>query len=520
MKTALDNYEVGKQKEVSADDFSFVVRDSYRFLCPECLEPVSMYERVYGKFFRHRKKTPSSIECDRRTEAMANKSIFERLGLPLFIRKDGNKYNLFLGFKALPQSVIDFCERENAFVVIKNQINSKFQKYYINYENFSSEFISYKKIENLCSGNLIIEYSTPSVEKLVSPFWSNYIETSVVTKGAIAHNGNNGGKIIRVGDSISTYKQYFWIRPSNNYYNFYYNDGCDFTRVGEFNVSDKHFEVYEGKFTVKSSDAIAFNRLANYLHERLGLFLLEGEASIIPIWPPCVKTEIGYELHTPNNLFYLINSNNNESREYIYTENNPCPVCLKPENINNYIFGKTNISNLPKIINVDRRVVSSGSYIQVKKPILKNNYNYFDDGLEIRLIEYDYLENLNFKFNCKAEAYIVNNNFNIKRILFESGNVYFEKNNQAIMVWVVCNKKIVAICQKHLEKDENQISIRLLKKMLQSTSDSKKVKINQQEYQRLSNLIKDDKSLKRWLVKYKNSGKIPIQVAQVLRRNK
>ena len=46
MKTALDNHVLGKQKEVNADDFGYIIRDKYRFICPECLEPVSMVDEI------------------------------------------------------------------------------------------------------------------------------------------------------------------------------------------------------------------------------------------------------------------------------------------------------------------------------------------------------------------------------------------------------------------------------------------------------------------------------------------
>lgn len=34
MKTAIDNYEIGKFKEVNADDFPYLVRGTDRFICP------------------------------------------------------------------------------------------------------------------------------------------------------------------------------------------------------------------------------------------------------------------------------------------------------------------------------------------------------------------------------------------------------------------------------------------------------------------------------------------------------
>lgn len=125
MKTALDNYEVGKQKEVNAEDFSYVVKDYGRFICPECLQPVFMAGGIkMTNHFRHHKKELGDI-CDRRTEANAHKSISQKVGLPLFLRKEANKYFLNIGFRPLPTSVIDRCNLLDGYLTITNKNKTK-----------------------------------------------------------------------------------------------------------------------------------------------------------------------------------------------------------------------------------------------------------------------------------------------------------------------------------------------------------------------------------------------------------
>lgn len=106
MKTALDNHVLGKQKEVNADDFGYVIRDKDRFICPECLEPVSMVDGKYQYFFKHRKKTEQSIECDRRIESNASQSIYQRIGIPLFLRKIMMNHILYISALELCHNIL------------------------------------------------------------------------------------------------------------------------------------------------------------------------------------------------------------------------------------------------------------------------------------------------------------------------------------------------------------------------------------------------------------------------------
>lgn len=63
MKTALDFYARGKQKEANADEydrFRYYSRD--RFICPECGEAVHLTGSKYSNHFAHFKKNDVSAE--------------------------------------------------------------------------------------------------------------------------------------------------------------------------------------------------------------------------------------------------------------------------------------------------------------------------------------------------------------------------------------------------------------------------------------------------------------------------
>ncbi len=120
MKTALDFYVRGKQKETSADEYnSHGYFPKGRFICPECGEPVYIRPSKYANFFVHYKKTDETEECDRRVDGESHESVYERLGLPLYIREFRDKeFKLLMGFKSLPEDLILQAEKSKACITI------------------------------------------------------------------------------------------------------------------------------------------------------------------------------------------------------------------------------------------------------------------------------------------------------------------------------------------------------------------------------------------------------------------
>ena len=102
MKTALDLYERGKQKEVNADEYNRTWDYSRsRFICPECGEAVHLTGSKYSNHFAHYKQSDISVECDRRVDGSPTDSVYERIGLPIYLRKNfSDDFSLYIGFKA------------------------------------------------------------------------------------------------------------------------------------------------------------------------------------------------------------------------------------------------------------------------------------------------------------------------------------------------------------------------------------------------------------------------------------
>lgn len=109
MKNAIDFYERGKQKEANADEFNRNFRYVHgRFICPECGEAVHLTGYKDSNHFSHYKKTDISVEYGRRVDGEPIDSIYERIGLPIYLRKSvDSTFSLYMGFRAIPQRLID-----------------------------------------------------------------------------------------------------------------------------------------------------------------------------------------------------------------------------------------------------------------------------------------------------------------------------------------------------------------------------------------------------------------------------
>ena len=100
MKTAIDRYVLGSEKEVSADDFynQYIPRKNDRFFCPECGEKVFWVSKggTQPNKFNHFKRTDATPECDKRVDGRSDLYLYERVGLPLYLsRISSDNYLVF-----------------------------------------------------------------------------------------------------------------------------------------------------------------------------------------------------------------------------------------------------------------------------------------------------------------------------------------------------------------------------------------------------------------------------------------
>lgn len=356
MKTAIDCYARGKQREANADEYSR--GRSYfqgRFICPECGELVHLTGSKYSNHFSHYKKTDVSAQCDRRVDGIPTQSVYERMGVPLYLRKDANgDFRLFMGFRSLPRSVLEQAENNKMFLKI---IGTE-QKYRITRERFIDGETTLIPILHIPFGQskYRLKYEPQNCSASVLSYWSDEAD-GFSYDGALFSVTDLGGKKIRHGDTVSTDVEYYWIRRNTILPS--YISGIKMKRVGQLILKDSKYSVFHGIFDSTISD-LEFSRLTTYLRESLKVHLLEKQPEFKPIWPPCLKTESGYIIKNNNRWIYgRVESGNDDPKMYVYRG-----ISAVPEQVNlKDGIAKVLIISADTYISIDRKYVSGGANI-------------------------------------------------------------------------------------------------------------------------------------------------------------
>lgn len=369
MKTAIDNYSLGKQKEIQAESFErgnkFPLR---RFTCPECGEDVFWRPSKYSKHFSHYQKTEKTAECDRRSDGNSSLTIYERLGLPLYLRINNNKFNLNIGFRYIPLYLLKRATEEKVYMKInaygKNGLDEV--KYLINQDRFYSDRMTYIEIDFIPieEQRYNISFSKSDIVKPLKQIWSDYID-GFSKEGALFTSNEYGGKKIRHGDSISVNKEYYWVRKGS----VKRIPGIEMELFGELKLKYEKYNVFKGRFNSSILNENHFKNLAEYLRKEMKIFLLEKQPEIMPLWPPCIRVGDSYNIHdSGKRVFCNIISPNNSPKVFMYNDNKNDlselnTKSLKDENS----ITSFNLFSDRILINVDRKIVSTGSYFEYKE---------------------------------------------------------------------------------------------------------------------------------------------------------
>ena len=371
MKTALDNYSLGKQKEVFASDFENTIGyQSGRFQCPVCGEDVILViPKARVNYFKHYKRTDSSIECDRRINTYEQLNIYDRIGLSVYLKNRNNEYYFAIQYRAITNIDIDFCMKEDGYIEIIDDIfQHSFAKFKINKINFIPNEASYLPIARFPSykNRLLIRYSNEVVEKNLMQKWPDYINYPVPKYGAFFSYEKNKGKIIRAGDSIATCTNYYWINKlSNNEIDQY--PCLSIKQVGNVRYNGDLYNVFIVKFNVSANDISDFCKLSHYLESDYKLRLLDKDATIRPIWPPCIKTSVGYNSFQSNKIINRIVSPNDDPMVFMF----PYPF-IRSSNYHIAEYGRNDIQTIQTtsygtLINIDKKLSSQGILYENKK---------------------------------------------------------------------------------------------------------------------------------------------------------
>lgn len=525
MKTAICAYELGKEKEISANIFKNKYEaEGYKFICPECGEQVSFVEKEKTKYFKHHKETEISKECDKRIKGNKNLTVYEKMGLPLYLRQNCNgDFYFSILFKRIPKKVFLSCKEKDSYIEIYDKCNSdEYERFYLNRGNFiedESNFITISKLPKN-SSRLYIKYSDTLTENIFRRYWSNYINCPLSFNGSLFSIEENKGKIIRPWENVSTYTEYYWVKKSKK--NTPYEE-IKMERIGEVFLKGINYNVFKCSFNVSIDNRNRYKKIANYLEENLSVVLLEKKSTINPIWPPCVKNNYGYEVGKVTKVYNRVLSFNDKPKVYSYRKSLINALNLTVDYIEKEKIAVVEATYEEVLINVDRKVTSTGIIIRKKdlpdlekKRILINSKNKkiiegkieFNDTRDIEIESLCDIRLIKVNKEGKIEQFNYKNNFKIRNIKF--GDRYFLLSNMNKIAEIIIREKAI----NYVSFDEEH----LLKNIKQSKGTNA-VSITKSIREMIICNLKyiKNKEIKNILRKYLVENKIPIKVFMILK---
>ncbi|CEP95570.1 Uncharacterised protein [[Clostridium] sordellii] len=378
MDKAKENYKVGEVRIVSADQIKIeyarsVSYEEKKFFCSNCGEYVTYVNKDKGKtFFRHIKKTEETKECELRIDAQSQLSVYQKVGLPTYLKKDSNgNFNLFIGFYAIDKKIMELSKNEKASITIlggKSNYNLT-KKYFIDNINFSSDILTLKQI-NFLATKYKMEYSTLNAKSLLSDKWGDEIE-GINANGALFKFGENGGRKIRINEEITTNTDYFCICKDNS--KFISFSGINYLEVGSISFVNGVYKVYKISFSLSGWDN---ERLSEFCREIFKISLVNKPYEIIPIWPPTINCDNKIELVFNKNNLLLLKSLQQNTRAFIHRMKYYSEINLNKVSDNQYLF-KISPSYMERAININDEYNSK--YLLVSN--YKGNFKSFSNNI-------------------------------------------------------------------------------------------------------------------------------------------
>ena len=319
MRYAIDRIRTGSEREVHANEFAAMPNIPFRlsrFFCPECGEQV-FWRSGGGSHpcqFYHKTRTDTSPECDKRVDGRSELYVYERVGLPLYLtRINAVEFQLNLGFPAIGETALEIAKKHNGKVTIA--CDNRFREISVNQTHFvaNSTTLVPIKFVPLQGRNYQINYcGVYSTNRK----WADYSD-GFASGGGVFSYGENGGKKVRRGDSISPGKQYYLVTTSLDQR---YSE-IEYSSVGTVLLNSKTYTVYTMRVNVSVKNEYRYTQINQHIHSRFGVWLLETVPEIIPIWPPVIEQDVLIPASTTKKLFCAVSSCNEVPQVFSYSAN-------------------------------------------------------------------------------------------------------------------------------------------------------------------------------------------------------
>lgn len=283
MQKAIDNYAQGKQREVKAWVGSRVSASTGRFICPECLEAVALDIRGH---FRHKNRTPQSLECDRRVDS-PSRSAHDRMGLPLYLFEESEgHFTLGIGFSGHDDASLEKATSTQAYFEIENTMQPT--RYNISYARFLPNVTTILSVKHLPrnNGSFHIKYSTTTPQALRN-IWTDH--SDVWGNGQFFKISEGKHRKIRPLGTVVTDENYYYIgstRLLSNYRSF-----VSIAPAGTLSLQNQTLSVYKLTISKSKASEYHFKAFTEFLRDYYKINLLVGESALAPVWPPCLEED-------------------------------------------------------------------------------------------------------------------------------------------------------------------------------------------------------------------------------------
>lgn len=410
MKYAIDRYEMGLEKEVSADIFynKYIPRKKGRFFCPECGEPVFWSSRGGSQpdKFSHYNKTEQTPECDKRVDGRSELNLYERVGLPVYLTiRDVNQFSLMIGFPAVGEKSLAIAASQNIKVCIAGA--EHYRKVSVNAVNFLEDGITLVPINFIPYPGKNFGVTIEPVEALeLRKKWSDYAD-GFGYGGAIFTYEETGGKKIRKGGNVSSDKQYYVIARQ-----FDPPQEISSQRLGTIILSKNVYNVYLITINISVEDANRYRYVKDYMQRQFGVWLLQTSPELIPLWPPMAEQGRMIPVKSNVKMYCSVSSGNDEPNVYRYDGSEVFPLAVdKTEGDSHTVSFSIHCQEI--FLSVDRKYAGREIAFQSKKVIHpKYEYNFYiekgnGDLVEWKDITKDVISEPFFlNSNAKMEVYI------------------------------------------------------------------------------------------------------------------
>lgn len=446
MNRAIYLCQPGREKEIYASEIiEKKLFNMDNFICPGCGEDVFFRQgKKQESHFSHYSQNETTRECDYRISGESDLTVYERLGIPLYLGKSERLgYQLFMGLKAVDKKTLEMAEENEAYFELRYSTEETMRKR-IDFINFIPDQLNLFEINSYPRHEQAFKIYYSNLPSSIDK-WADFIDP-VIKEGILFSIGTNVGKSIRHGDVIYADQEYLWLSPKQL-------EERDILKRnmrldGELIINNQNHYVYKGQFVKTQQDNDDLEKISDQLRQRLKVQLLDSKNEILPVWPPAIKSKEGYIVTSKGRTYNVIHSLDKEPKIYLYTNGNygraESPEVLHQ---NNRIYLNYQLRDTEVKLDINRQLTSTGIDIKHGHP------KYIGKNIVIREETNDVLPlyrknnshdlELSYQANVKVTSLIIDSNKRIKARKHSHGKINWRKLNYEDVIFLFNNHNII-----------------------------------------------------------------------------